>query len=79
VDKFAGHLADEYGWVMITEVKDGVVDTKLLDEGVFILGGIADGAQNAKKVYACNGLLMHKLLHRAGEDLRHSQRSSDGW
>ena len=78
MDQFAGHLADKNGRVVISQVEDGAVNAELFDKRVFIRSSVADGANDAEKVDAGDGLFVYKLLHCPGKDLGDSQRSSDG-
>lgn len=58
---------------------DGVVDAEELDQGAFLFGRVANGAENTEEIEARNGVLVAQFLYCASEDFRDGERGGDGW
>jgi hypothetical protein len=71
-------LADEDGGVLFRKVTDGVIDAEALDEATFLVGGVADRAEDAEEVEARDGVFVAKLLNGAREDLGDGEGGGDG-
>ena len=70
-------MADQDGMVMLGELDDGIIDTKLTNECAFIFCGIANRVEDTQEVESRDRVFVPQFLHRAGEDFWNSKRCSD--